>query len=213
MTVQAPVEVPGAIHTSDSIMWLAPPASVNTTMTGVLSGAATGPRPSPRSTNTLTVKVCTTPTSFTAFGETPSVDRVKETPRTSSITDAWPVTSPASFDVKTIVHWPRLSRLSPASSHVLAPAFNEEDAPFESVRVKLTWPTIAGTKPAPSPEFASTATVNVCSVPTSFAADGPIVMDASTKTFVAGPELGAMPSVFTWTVFPAMMTSASALPV
>src|SRR6266508_4868245 len=188
-------------------------------------------RASPRSTNTLTVKVCTTPTSFTAFGEieidastnlltasaefgeTPSVDRVKETPRTSSITDAWPVTSPASFDVKTIVHWPRPLRLSPASSHVLAPALSEEDAPFESVRVKLTWPTVAGTKPAPSPEFALTATVNVCSVPTSFAAEGPIVMDASTKTFVAGPELGAMPLVSTWTLFPAMMTSASALPV
>src|SRR2546425_4021389 len=231
VTAHVPLDVPGAAHVLVNIVWLAPPASVKTTVTGVLSGAATRPRPLPRSTNTVTWKVCSAPTSFTAFGviemdastnlltasgefgDTPFVDRVSETPRTSSITDAWPVTSPASFDVKTIVHWPNASRLSPASSHVLAAALSEEDAPFESVRVKLTWPTGAGTKPAPSPEFALTVTVNVCGVPTSFAADGPIAMDASTNTLVASPEFGAMPLVSTWTEFPAMMTSAEAWPV
>src|SRR5204862_293932 len=76
------------------------------------------------------------------------------------------------------------------------------------------------TKPAPSPVFCFTVTVNVCGSVTRFVPFGPIVMLASTNVFTAGPlppgpapTLAVDGSVSRFSVTPPTVMVTAALPV
>src|SRR5881397_3371467 len=122
---------------------------------------------------------------FTAsplFGATPFVSRWIDTPRTENVEDAWPVTVPVVRDVNVTVHTPDTvpgeAQLSTTSTIV---------APPVGVRVTVTT-VLSGTntKPAPSPRFCRTVTVNVWVSWMLFVSiGGTIVIDPSTKIFTA----------------------------
>src|SRR6185369_17913792 len=107
---------------------VAPRLSTLVNVTGVPSGARTKPCPSPRSTMTVAVKVCGSPTrlvplgvieilaswkTLTAspeLGAWPSVDTVNGAdPPTLRVELAWPVTVPAHSDVNVVENWPAAS--------------------------------------------------------------------------------------------------------
>src|SRR5262245_8843552 len=77
---------------------------------------------------------------FTAgpeFGATPFVATENDAePMTDTVELALPVTEPAVFEVKTIVHWPAAFVFGPASSHVLAAVSRIGTAPPAGVSVK-----------------------------------------------------------------------------
>ena len=134
---------------------------------------------------------------FTAsaeFGATPSVATVKGAePMTETVELACPVTVPAVFDVKTIVHWPAAFVFAPASSQVRSAPCDAGAA--RAVSVKSTcWPGKA-TKPPPSPVSCCSVTVNVCGWPTTLVAFGVIWILALTQRLVAGPEFPPRPFV------------------
>src|SRR5207245_2687944 len=138
-----------------------------------------------------------------------------------TLEDAWPVTLPAVFEVKVIVHWPDAFVFAPAV--VQLPVGAEWAAPLESASVTSTcspaaatnvpvpvsfssvtvtvWgaPTPSGalTYPLPSPAFTFTCAVNVCGWPTRLTPFGVIWMFASTNVLTASPELPAVASVCT----------------
>src|SRR4051812_21877889 len=114
-------------------------------------------------------------------------------PETEIVEAAWPVTLPADGELKVMVHWPAVSVLAPA--FVQVPVGAVAAAPFEFVSVTVTCSLLAATKPLPSPMSFCSVTVKVCGCPTMFVADGAIAILALTQRFIAGPELGATPSV------------------
>src|SRR6266542_2173811 len=131
------------------------------------------------------------------FGAIPLVSMLIGTPATVQLQDACALTFPGLAELITITHCPAPSVLGPGSSHVLAAAFNVNDAPFRFVSVKSTCAPENGAKPFPSPMSSRKVTVNVCSVPTSFVPSGSIEIAAFTNVLTASAELGAIPSVST----------------
>ena len=141
----------------------------------------------------------------------PLVSAVTVAPPTESVADAWPVTLPAVADANVIVHCPFESVFAPASSQVLAAASRTEFAPFESLSVKSTCSSCAGTN-VPVPGSFSSVTTNVCGSPTSFVASGAIEILAAAHFLVASSLSPAFPSaVWRWSVRPPTLTSVLAL--
>src|SRR5262245_30467082 len=87
-----------------------------------------------------------------------SVSRVNDTPPTTTVTDAFPVTWPADGDVNVIVHCPDRKRVVKGEIVELPKA-----APLLIVRVTTGWvPFGTFTNPALSPAFCFAVIVNVC---------------------------------------------------
>src|SRR3989442_1775191 len=230
VTEQMPADVPLA-QVSPETVSIAPFESVSVTATTVPSGAARIPAGPPSSTRTVTVKVCSSPIPLVSSGPIrmnastkrlcaspvfpprPSVWRNTESPPTCTDDEAWPVTSPGLFDVKTIVHCPLTSVFGPTLSQVLAAAFRTAKAPREFVNVKSTCSPAAATQPAPSPAFSVTVTVNVCVSPTRLTSSGAIAILASTNRLVASPLFCPEPSVSTNVFWPSSCTVADACPL
>src|SRR6266508_4316439 len=218
------VNVPGSaelIATSQSPNASVPSAqSLASTKSGsgpthviVTIAPADGAKPVPSFSSTWTVKMCKSlisstwlgPISMNAstyrlvaspeFGDVPSVERTSSTPPTMSATEAWAVKMPPTSELIVTAQSPKAfvpSAQSVASTVPGTPPGKVITGTTPSIGSNVEPSRLSST---PKPSSVSTWTVNVCSVRTSFAPDGPIVMNASTNRLVASSEFGALPSV------------------